>query len=271
MAEGPNFFVSWSDLVTLLLVFFIYLFSISSIDIVKFLEIKRSIWGRFMEYKPNPNQQTEENKNSEFQLDEKRKQALTGPVERFTVLKDFQKVKEHIETSTSIKIETLRKIKKQQEQLMQIKQDLEKLLEEQKMKSIFTVEYAEMQLQLSFGDALFFDTGSATILQSGESINLVLAELFKRSNSTILIEGHTDNVPIQNKKFPSNWELSSSRASAVVRSLIEKGLDPTRFVALGFGEHQPIVPNDSDRNKAKNRRVKIILKPRDIIPKKLND
>ena len=122
MAEGPNFFVSWNDLVTLLLVFFIYLFSISTVDIIKFLEIKKSIWGRFQEYKPKTTEEKEENKNSEFKLDEKRKRVLSGPIERFTVLKDLKKVREHIETSTSIKIETLKKIKKQQEQIMQIKE-----------------------------------------------------------------------------------------------------------------------------------------------------
>jgi len=267
MAEGPNFYISWSDLVTLLLVFFVYLFSISSLDIVKFLEIKRSIWGRYFEYKPTTRNIKEVKKNSEFKLEEVRKQALSGPMERFTVLKDLKKTREHIETATSIRIETLQKLKQQQEQMMRIKEDIEELMEKEKMKSVFTVEYTDMQLELSFGDAVFFDTGSATIKMSGESINYVLANLFKKTESRILIEGHTDNIPIHNKKYPSNWELSSARASAVVRSLIEKGLDPTRFAALGFGEFQPIVKNESPENRSKNRRVKIILKPRDFIPK----
>eukprot|EP01047_Picozoa_sp_COSAG01_P000222 COSAG01_NODE_3_length_63519_cov_1591.007663_40_plen_283_part_00 len=266
MAEGPNFYISWSDLVTLLLVFFVYLFSISSIDIIKFLEIKRSIWGRYFEYKPDPRNIKEVNKNSEFKLNEQRKAALSGPIERFTVLKDLKKTREHIETSTSIKIETLKKIKQQQEQIMQMKIDIEDLIEKEKLKSVFTVEYTDMQLELSFGDAVFFDTGSASIKMSGESINFILANLFKKTNSQILIEGHTDNIPIHNKQYPSNWELSTARSAAVVRSLVNKGLNPSRFAALGFGEFQPVVDNNSPENRAKNRRVKIILKPKDIKP-----
>ncbi|MEK9657461.1 MAG: OmpA family protein [bacterium] len=221
-----------------------------------------------MEYKPDQRRIKESQKNSEFKLNEQRKRALSGPTERFTVLKDWKKTREHIETSTSIRIETLKKIKEQQEQLMLLKKDLENMIEKQKLKSLFTVEYSDMELTLSFGDALFFNTGSASIKQTGESINIILANLFKRNNSDIFIEGHTDNIPIYNKKYPSNWELSSARASAVVRSLIDKGIDPERFAAIGFGEFQPIVSNDNELNRSKNRRVKIILKPKNILPEK---
>jgi len=80
----------------------------------------------------------------------------------------------------------------------------------------------------------------------------------------IIVEGHTDNVPISSflaSKFPSNWELSSARAISVVRFLQQNGIDPSFLGATGYGEFRPISPNDTEDNRAMNRRVEIILIP----------
>ncbi len=78
--------------------------------------------------------------------------------------------------------------------------------------------------------------------------------------NSIIVEGHTDNVPVGVKEFESNWELSATRATKVLRYFTEaKGQNPNRFSAVGYGETKPLVPNNSTENKAKNRRVNILL------------
>ena len=75
----------------------------------------------------------------------------------------------------------------------------------------------------------------------------------------ILIEGHTDDLPIHNTEFPSNWELSSARATNVVQEMIQCGITPARLSATGYGEYRPRVPNDSDQHRQMNRRVDIVI------------
>ncbi len=76
----------------------------------------------------------------------------------------------------------------------------------------------------------------------------------------VRVEGHTDDLPINNERFPSNWELSTARATTVIKQLVEEyGLDPRQFSAAGYGEYRPLAPNDSMENRALNRRVDIVL------------
>jgi chemotaxis protein MotB len=85
---------------------------------------------------------------------------------------------------------------------------------------------------------------------------------FKNFEGSVLVEGHTDNLPIDTERFPSNWELSTARAVSVVRYLTEEvGINPVNLSAVGYGDTKPRVPNDTPENRRKNRRVKIILVP----------
>ncbi len=87
-----------------------------------------------------------------------------------------------------------------------------------------------------------------------------LADLFQGLDNRVIIEGHTCDLPIRTERFPSNWELSVGRSVAVTRYLVDQqGLSPERFIATGYGEYQPLVPNDSPTNRAKNRRVTVVI------------
>ena len=91
-----------------------------------------------------------------------------------------------------------------------------------------------------------------------------MAEQISRLEShDVRVEGHTDSVPIKTEQFPSNWELSAARASGVVRFLIQNGVDSSRLSATGYGAERPLVANDSAKNRARNRRIEILLVPRD--------
>ena len=122
------------------------------------------------------------------------------------------------------------------------------------------------KLQVSIVDKILFPSGEANITDEGllvlERVGNILKDV---ADKIIRVEGHTDNVPISAKlknKFPSNWELSTARATNVVRFLQETvEVDPTRLEAVGMGEHQPIAPNDSREERAQNRRIEIALLP----------
>ena len=118
-------------------------------------------------------------------------------------------------------------------------------------------------LEVTFQSGLLFASGEAQLSREmsdnlGSIIKIIAANLQKDS---IVIQGHTDDVPINSQRFPSNWELSSSRASSVVREFLKYGFDPTKIHAVGFADSKPIVPNKDERgvpvpiNRAKNRRV----------------
>ena len=107
------------------------------------------------------------------------------------------------------------------------------------------------------GNLPFFESGKADLTeQITNNIDKIYPILKKLSNDyEIIVEGHTDNVPIYTKQFQSNWELSTARATSVVRYLISKGIDPRKISAIGYGEYRPIAPNDTPENRQKNRRV----------------
>lgn len=108
--------------------------------------------------------------------------------------------------------------------------------------------------------AVLFDPGQATIRPEGLPLLDKLGPVLRHYPYLIHIEGHTDNVPIQNAVYPSNWELSAARAASVVRYLVtDNNLPPTRVSALGFAETRPVRSNGTDEGRAKNRRVEFLL------------
>lgn len=109
-------------------------------------------------------------------------------------------------------------------------------------------------------DKAFFDEGKAELKDGAKGALDKIVPIIKSVDNHVRIEGHTDNVPIKTNEFKSNWELSVRRATEVVRYFVEKrGLPPERISATGYAEYRPIVQNDSPKNKALNRRIEIIV------------
>jgi chemotaxis protein MotB len=123
------------------------------------------------------------------------------------------------------------------------------------------------KLTVNMVEKILFDSGSAVIKKNGTRVLDRVAEILKGlSGQQIKVEGHTDNVPIGPglaEKFPTNWELSTARATTVVRYLQGRGVSPTVLSAEGYADFRPVSPNDSDEGKAKNRRIEIVLIPLD--------
>lgn len=117
-------------------------------------------------------------------------------------------------------------------------------------------------LVLHLPEFLFFSTGEAQIRPEAEPLLNRLAAILQQIPNHVVVEGHTDNRPINTPQFPSNWELSVHRATSLVRYLVEKHhLDPARCAAAGYGEYAPLTSNADEAGRSLNRRVDIVIKP----------
>ena len=146
------------------------------------------------------------------------------------------------------------------------KKTIETSLKDQIAQQQIEVVNMEDKLKVIFIDKILFDSGSSNINKNGKKLLLRMAS-FLRDNKKqhILIEGHTDNVPLKErlkKRFASNWELSTARAAAIARFLHQKGsLDPKRLSACGYSCYRPVAPNNTEKGRRQNRRIEIILVP----------
>ncbi len=125
-------------------------------------------------------------------------------------------------------------------------------------------QYAQVQswdkkIRLVLADKVLFSSGSAELRPESKSFMHQLASQLKSTGNPIVIEGHTDNVPVRGGLYKSNWELSMARAYAVLRELEAGGVPPDRLAGEGYGEYRPIASNATPEGRAKNRRIEIDL------------
>ena len=227
-AGAPEWMTTFSDLMTLLLCFFVLLFAFSTIDQRKFTAVMQSFQGSMGVLKAGrtvePTEYIENGLNQENIANE---------------------IKE---------IENFKKLKAQVDDYLEANNISEQIL----------VDIDEKGLLLRFKENVIFDSGHAILKLQAKDTLKFLADLLKQEeflDKHVRVEGHTDSDPIiSSKKFPTNWELSVSRASNVVRFLIEKaGIEPKRLSASGYSKYYPVAPNDTYQNKSKNRRVDIVI------------
>jgi chemotaxis protein MotB len=150
--------------------------------------------------------------------------------------------------------------------LEKTRREIETNLQEQIAQKDIKIEEIQGRLKVTFVDKILFDSGSVMIKKKGQEVLLRLADSFKNNQAqNIIVEGHTDDLkigPALQQKFPTNWELSTARATAVVRFLQEKGhIAPERLTASGFSFYKPVAANDSEEGRRQNRRIEIIMVP----------
>ena len=134
-----------------------------------------------------------------------------------------------------------------------------KLMEDPLLMQKTKMRQTKAGLVVSLSEAGFFAPGEAVINTDAESVINTLADTLQITNAQIRIEGHTDSTPISNAKYPSNWELSTARASSVLARLIERGIEPGRLSAAGYGGFQPVADNSTLEGRAQNRRVDVVI------------
>jgi flagellar motor protein MotB len=145
------------------------------------------------------------------------------------------------------------------------KSEVEEAMKQEQVQGQVKVDKDGMKITIEEqGGNVFFNSGSADLSPRMMEIMAKIVPSLQnlaKADHQILVEGHTDNLPIRSSKFPSNWELSTARATSVVQHMIKnQNFPPDRLGALGYGQFQPVAPNDSEANRAKNRRIVFFVK-----------
>ncbi|ROR34949.1 flagellar motor protein MotD [Inmirania thermothiophila] len=124
---------------------------------------------------------------------------------------------------------------------------------------LVTVRKGDFWLEVEIRNKVLFPSGSARLAPQAEAVLERVAAILRPHPNPIHVEGHTDDVPIRNDLFPSNWELSAARAASVVHLFARAGVAPERMAAIGYGEYRPVAANDTEEGRARNRRVVIVV------------
>lgn len=148
----------------------------------------------------------------------------------------------------------------EEEKLADVKKKVDELVNNSELKGSVTTSIQERGLLISFNDSVFFNSGEANIKSDWQSKLKSISKVLNGIDNYIRVEGHTDNVAINTEYFHSNWQLSSIRAANVVEFLITQGsVSPGRLSSVGYGEYRPIKLNDTEEGKSSNRRVDIVI------------
>lgn len=228
-SNSAGWLTTFNDLVTLLMVFFVLLFTMSTVDTKQMQDFKYALQSGLGILETG--------------------QKVSISVEETRPIDDIS----HIMTQPE-GVETKEGVDQASDQLIdQLRQLAETDLNIQ-------VTLTHQGARLSFEDQVLFNFGKAAINPAGFVFLDTIANALNKIQYAVRVEGHTDNVPIQTRRFPSNWELSVARAVNVVKYFAEfSKIDPQRLSAVGYGESRPVAPNDTLPNRAKNRRVEILL------------
>jgi len=142
--------------------------------------------------------------------------------------------------------------------------DIENMVKFTDLSDSVTLDAVGDQINLTIDGRFLFDSGEAKLKDSAKVIFGNLTQIFRENPQyTIAIRGHTDDLSISTAQFPSNWELSAIRATTVLRYFIQQGLNPQRMSATGYADFIPLAPNDTIENRAINRRVEFVLEKKE--------
>lgn len=236
-SEGaPEWLTTYSDLVTLLLTFFIMLFSMAAIDQKKFDAVSESL--RFA-FGNNTGAMFHENIGNNYinmpnLIDNENNNAVDMDEEEYNY--EYQK------------------------KLTNFKEEVENAIAQHSLEDQIHLIDEQNKIVLRLNEVLLFDTGKADINKNHIEIMNKIGTMLDTLGTEIIVEGHTDNVPINTYAFPSNWELSTKRAVNIVKYFIDYcDMSEKNLIPQGRGEFQPIADNATEEGRRKNRRIDIIV------------
>ncbi|MGI6119609.1 MAG: OmpA family protein [Desulfosporosinus sp.] len=253
--NSERWMLTYLDLITLLMIFFVVLYSISKVDAEKFHAIAESLNKAFggtpikIELASNPDGPS---------------LLQTGTPASYTTVSGKGK-----DSNNTINIDPTESrtnndtgtgnVDAEKMSLNEIKFKLDKFAADNNIKTKLTTSIEERGLVVSVQETLLFESGSAEITARAREILEIISTVLVTVPNQIKVEGHTDNLPINTAKFPSNWELSVIRATNVVNILQKEGISPNRLSATGYGEFRPISSNSTDVGRSKNRRIDLLI------------
>jgi chemotaxis protein MotB len=219
--EGaPGWIVTFADLMSLLLTFFILILSFANMDIVRFREMLGSI-------------------QQAFGVQVKRRDA------DYIAFSPTQFERKDLEIS------------QENEEILSMVVQLRSILQDdENLRKSSGVEADDQGMVLRMDNAMMFEQGSALLKPEAQQALDTVIRILRDYNMNLVIRGHTDNTPFRSAQFPTNWELSAARATTALRYILERGgFSPARLRAVGYADSRPLLPNNTDENRMKNNRV----------------
>jgi chemotaxis protein MotB len=220
--------VSYADFITLLFAFFVVLYASSQVDKKKMVQVAAAIQGGFRQmgvFSPAP-VNTPASKPGQLVNDLSKPAAASDP----------------------------------EVPLSQVKSELERALSDEISKHQVEMRSVPDGLVVSLHEVGFFNTGEAKLLPGAEPVLAHVAQVLATGGFQIRVEGHTDDVPIRNARYHSNWELSTARATEVVLMMVQKsGFRPDRVSVAGYAQYRPVASNDTEEGRRRNRRIDLVV------------
>lgn len=229
---APAWMTTYGDMVTLVLTFFVLLFSFSTIDEAKWDDLVEAFTGiRF---------------------------TVIQPLDPYAAVQGFEMASPRPSPAQQNNVE-----QQQKEAFDELYERIKESIEENNLSSMLSVDKSEDVILLRMTDSALFDSGKADIkpdaLDLLRMVSLIFDE-YEPNIEGIRIEGHTDNVPIHTAQFESNWELSTARATRVLQVFLANSIiPPAKYTASGYSEYHPVATNETEDGKAKNRRVDFVI------------
>ncbi|SFB35917.1 chemotaxis protein MotB [Lentibacillus halodurans] len=238
---NESWLLPYSDLLTLLVALFIVLFAMSEIDAQKYESLIQVF-------------------DSEFNGGSGILEGSNGTQDQVPVEADHSNEDDNEHDQELDKMNELQKLKGLQQQINEY-------IEQNDLSEVLGTKLSNEGLFVTISNDVSFDTGSAEVKKEGRKLAREISNfLYTDPPNQIVVSGHTDNRPIENSDFSSNWDLSAMRAINFMQLLLEhENLEPEQFSAKGFGEHHPIVPNTNEQNMEINRRVEVQIMPNHVI------
>ena len=229
--NSERWLLTYSDLITLLMIFFVVMYAMSNVDARKYSQAAESFKGVFS--------------GTSYVVGEGGSGNGTGTERGVSSGK--------VASNKMVPVEEASKTEKMQ-------QDIKTYLNESNLDDRVKMSIEPRGLVIRFEDNVLFESGKADVLPAYKKDLLEIGKMAQTLENNIVVEGHTDNVPIHNGRFESNWELAAMRAINVIDMLVgEGGLKPEKLAAVSYGEYKPIKPNTSKEGREQNRRIDIIV------------
>jgi len=255
--NNERWLVSYADFITLLFAFFVVMYSVSSVNEGKYRVLSSTLDGAF---------KGDQRSMDMIQIgDVMQNQAL---IERIMQLEGMGNkpipslFSENIPSISANIVDTELEANegvKEQQVLEQLEGNLSDALSSFIDQDLISVEKNDLWVEVEMKSSLLFPSGSSALSNQALRVLWKIAKPIRKLNNHIQVEGFTDNIPISSFEYPSNWELSASRASSVVHLFSKYGIDPSRLAAVGYGENHPLEENSTNEGREANRRVVVVI------------
>ena len=258
--------IPYGDLITLLLAFFVVMYAVSSVNEGKYRVLSDSLVAAFrgqpMTMQPVQVGQKQLGSGADLSMSLVQQDMLTGqPREMFAPLplKPIE-VEPGRGESPSQSLSQPGAPGKGQGNLDAVEEEVGRAMAELVEQGLVSVRRRQATVEVEIRTDILFDSGSATLTRDAEAVIARIGRVLARFRNAVLVEGHTDDRPINTPQFPSNWELSAARAASVVHVLTENGVPGGQVTVVGFAEFRPVASNEDAAGRNANRRVLVVVR-----------